>query len=394
MSKGLNARYERQRQTNDSGGMISSVNLPSGVQHFRPREEGRNRILIIPYVIKSDKHPLVACGQMKVGWEDYVMDYWVHRSIGPAKKDFVCLALNYNKPCPICEYADEAKGEGRDKEYKATRASRKVIYNVVDERKKDKGVQVFYASHFLFEKELIDEATSDAGAGSSLVPFADIEKGKVITFRCGKGSMDTGTKFTNFKSFSFEDRPFKLKRKWLDDAVSFDECLTVLSYDELKLVLYGNADVDDDYEDDDEELYDDPAEEEERAPRSRRSRGRDRDEDDEDASDDAEDEEEEEDEEETSRRSRVRGREDRGSRNRKRSSRDSEERSSRRKSRRTVDEEDDYSEEDESDSASEKNECPAGYVFGEDNDTKKECAKCAVWDQCADRAEELENSRD
>ena len=136
--------------------------------------------------------------------------------------------------------------------------------------KEPEKLKIFETSHYLFEKELIDEARDDEEGG--FVDFADEESGKEIKFRCSKVSKG-GFEFNEYKSFGFEDRDENIPDELIEKAISFDEILNVPTYEEVEKIFYGSDDDDedeepkskskskskvDDDEDDDEDEDDEP----------------------------------------------------------------------------------------------------------------------------------------
>lgn len=249
--KGVMKRYEVSYQSKESGaptkaGVMDWKKVDEEINFFSP-QEGRNRINIIPYTIKTRNHPLVRRGEWDIGCKDYVMDIFVHRGVGPSEANVLCLKSNYGKPCPICEQSELLKKQGKEKESKELKPTRRVFYNIQDLKEPDK-LKVFETSHFLFEKELIDEARDDDEGG--FVDFADEEAGKEIKFRCSKVSKSR-YEFNEFKSFSFEDREKNIPDELLESAISFDEIMNVPTYEESEKILFGQ-DEDDDEEQEDE----------------------------------------------------------------------------------------------------------------------------------------------
>lgn len=364
----LQKRYNKSFETKDSGGGGSVFAFPSETKFFKPKE-ARNEIILVPYKIKTKKHPMVASGDMEIGDEDYVMDVWVHRSVGPGEVDVVCLKNNYHKACPCCEQAKEFRDAGDEKSFKALKASRRVYYNVLNARKMDAGVQVFATSHYLFEKELIDEASSDSDGKGVNVDFASVEDGKVISFRGAMTNIGK-TEFMEFKSISFADRDKdqEITDEDLASAVSFDEVMKVLTPDEIKKVLYSGAASDDEDEDGASTRS------------SRRNRDKDEDEDEDDKGR-GKGRRDNDDEEESSSRSsrRNRDKDDEGD--------DEEEQSSRSRRNRDKDESNKPKEEPK------ENTCPEGYNYPDDWDQKKGCEKCKIWDRCNDAFDELKKGK-
>lgn len=239
-------RYQKSYESRDSGGGLRNIMSYDDVVFFKP-EVGRNRINIIPYTIKSKNHPLVRSGDCKVGEKDYIMDIFAHRNIGPGESSVICLKKTYGKPCPVCEQSETFKKQGKEDEAAALRPSRRVFYNVQD--LKDGKLKIFETSHFLFEKELIDEAR-DGEEG--FVNFADEDEGKEISFKAVKEKKGKIEYFA-FKSFRFEDREDKLDEGLFECAVSFDEVMNVPTYEQVQKMLYGEDEEDELPEDSEEE---------------------------------------------------------------------------------------------------------------------------------------------
>ena len=341
----LSARYQQSYATKDSGSnnsIFQWVKADNEVRFFKPKE-GRNMINIIPYEIKSKKHPLVRQGSMKVGNIDYVMDVWIHRSIGPSQADVVCLRRNYNRACPICEAMDEAKAAGNKDELNALKPRRRVFYNVVNVNESDGEIMVFETSHFNFEKELIEEAREQSD-DQNMVDFAGIDNGCVIEFRGSKAKFE-GFEFMEFKSFRFKERGKgqAVAEEDIESAVSFDAIMTVLSYDQIKKVLYGDGEGEEEEDNTPKEtnlddLPDENEDEDEDPPFD----------DDKEEEDDEEVEEPEEKPKKSGKKGSASPAKDRG----------------------------------KSKDKAENGECPNGHTFGEDNDEHKDCADCPCWEEC------------
>lgn len=318
----LSKRYQKSYETKNSvsGGSIMQFD---GVEFFAPKV-GKNRINIIPYTIKTKNHPLVCKGEFEIGDKDYVMDIFVHRNIGPGQANIVCLKNNFGKPCPICEQAEQFKKEGKEDEAKALSPSRRVFYNIQDLNEPDK-VKVFETSHYLFEKELIDEARDDEEGG--FIDFADPEEGKEIRFKCFEEQLGN-IKYKKFKSFTFENREDSISEEILENAISFDEILKVPTYSEAEKILYGN-------------VSDSNDEEEEKPKKSDKRKIEDDEENEDDDSDNEEENEEIEDEEEEPKKSKE-----------------------------------------------SNNKCPFNHKFGKDCDNFDDCDKCGdVWNECFKKGE-------
>lgn len=373
LAKRYQASYESKGSSGGKAGVMNWKKIDGEVNFFSP-QEGRNRINIIPYTIKTKNHPLVKKGEFEVGDKDYVMDVFVHRGVGPSEASVLCLKQTYGKPCPICEQSALLRKQGKEDEAGALKASRRVFYNVQDLKNPDT-LKVFEASHYLFEKELIDEARDDDEGG--FIDFADEETGKEIKFRCSKTSKG-GFEFNEFKSFSFEDRDDNIPDELLESAISFDEIMNVPTYEEAEKILYGR---DDDEEDEQQE------DEEDEAPAKKKPAKKavveDDDEEEQDADEDEEEEpapkkkpakkpapvEEDDDEEEDEPAPKP---------------------AKKAKAPAVEEDEDDESEEDEApakpakkaDCKGDCGKCPFGHKFGVDTDNFDDCDDCDVWDKC------------
>lgn len=361
LAKRYQASYESKGSSGSKAGVMDWKKVDGELKFFSPKE-GRNRINIIPYTIKTKNHPLVKKGEFEIGDKDYVMDVFVHRGVGPSEASVLCLKNTYGKPCPICEQSALLRKQGKEEEAGALKPSRRVFYNVQDLKNPDE-LLVFEASHFLFEKELIDEARDDEEGG--FIDFADEETGKEIKFRCNKVSKG-GFEFNEFKSFSFEDRDENIPDELLENAISFDEILNVPTYEEAEKILYGQDDEDSD-------------EDEAPAKKSKKVANEDEDEDDEEpikkpvkkSKPEPEEDDEEQDEDEDDE--------------------PAPKKSSKKEIEEDEDEEEseDEDEEDEPPAKSKKKDCdsdcgkcPFGHKFRKDTDEFDDCDDCDVWDEC------------
>ena len=245
---GFAKRYQASYESKDSGapakaGVMDWKKVDGDVNFFSPIE-GKNRINIIPYTIKTKNHPLVKRGEFEVGDSDYVMDVFTHRGVGPSEATVLCLKSTFGKPCPICEQSALLRKQGKEKEASDLKPSRRVFYNIQDIKEPNK-LKVFETSHYLFEKELIDEARDDEEGG--FVDFADPIDGKEIKFRASEVQKGT-IKYKEFKSFAFEDRDDPIPDELLESAISFDEIMNVPTYEEVEKILFGQDDDDEEDE--------------------------------------------------------------------------------------------------------------------------------------------------
>ena len=241
--KGLSNRYARSYESRDERKVstIKALNFKKfeNIELYKV-EEGDNTFDILPYEIKTKNHPLVRTGEASVGEWDYLLDYFVHKNIGAGNAQVICLKSTFGKPCPICDQQSKYFKQGKEEEAKALKPSRRVCYNVLDHR--DGKVKIFDVSHYLFEKELIEEARN--GKDGSYVMFSDPDKGKTISFRATLEKSGKNEYF-KFKSFKFLNRD-PISEDILEKTLSLDEALSIPTFEEVERIFYNSDDVEDD----------------------------------------------------------------------------------------------------------------------------------------------------
>jgi hypothetical protein len=245
----LGSRYQQQAANSESYGEArqSFMNWAGVKLKFFAMKKDMDRVNlnILPYQITSQKHPEVVAGRRKVGQWDYLLDVWVHRNLGPNKKDMLCPKSTYGKACPACEERQKLYDEGRDEEAKAFTPSRRAIYNVqlIGRNGPEEAPMLFATSHQCFNKELIEESVASS-KGPVPVPFASIgPDGKVVSFRVSEKALGSN-KFCEAKSFQFLDRDEEISDEVLEQCVSLDERLIVPTAKQILDAMYGNDEDD------------------------------------------------------------------------------------------------------------------------------------------------------
>lgn len=241
----LSGRYEQQVQSIEDKGIASSsyFKAPAGVGYYSigDTKDGYQTVNFLPFRIGSLKHPEVAAGRAKVGDYDFVLDVFVHRSLGPGKKSFICPQKTYGKPCPVCQEVNRLYDAGQEDAAKALRASRRAIYavQVVDERGhgEDK-VRIMDVSHFGFAKDLMTTAASLL-RGKGVIPFADLDGGKLVTWKCEEQTIGKNGKWQKATTFQFDDRQEEIPDSLLEQVPSLDEGLVIPTADQLEKAMYG-----------------------------------------------------------------------------------------------------------------------------------------------------------
>jgi hypothetical protein len=219
-------RQDENFNTLDDTGRFRDIYDPTkkaGVKFFKCKEDD-HELFIVPYIV-GKHHP-----RLKEGKMDFVLNVFVHRGIGVNEDSYICLNRTFRQKCPICEYQAELRESPNadDDEIKALNPTKRSVYNIVcldTPKEEEKGIQVFDVSHWLFTIPLEEMAHKKRGGGE--VAYADIDEGKVISFR-KKGSKRS----TEFTAFEFKDRP-EITDELLDAAVCLDELLYIPSYEEV-----------------------------------------------------------------------------------------------------------------------------------------------------------------
>jgi len=339
----LQKNYDEKDSGNFSGQQILDFTKIGGYKKnlFFKTKEGNNTIDIIPYIVTSENHPQ----KLKKGIPDYILDLWVHRRVGPSEGQYICLQKTFGKACPICEEREESRKnpDVNEDEIKTMYPKRRCWYNVININlpEKEQKVQIFEESHFLFEKELLEEAGSSK---NGFIPFFDIDEGKTIEFRAAEEKSKMG-KFMKYKKISFVDRDAYTDEIY-KDAYPLDSMYHIPTYEEVRNAFYGvTSDTESNKEEGGPELS---AEEDKPVERKRRKVS-----------------EESKDSDETQSSVRSDSSEEKvGRRQRKQPEVKPEEKKS------TV-------------------KCPEGLTFGKDNDEDPLCGNCPndLWEKCADERE-------
>lgn len=225
--KDMGERHKENYANKDASGRFGSIfdATKKASAKFWKCKEDDHEIYIVPYVV-GHQHP-----RLKAGKIDFVLDVFVHRKIGINEDDFICLNRTFKEPCPICEHQAEMREEADfDADaVKALNPTRRNIFNIVcldSAKDEEKGVQVWDVSQWLFTNPLEELSHKKKGGGE--VAYADIDEGKIISFR-KKGSGVTNTEYT---AFEFKDRD-AISDEILDAAVCLDDLIHKPTYDEV-----------------------------------------------------------------------------------------------------------------------------------------------------------------
>lgn len=209
------------------GGGLSQFELPKGVGIFRPKAGTTYKLDIMPY--ETSTNPKVEKGTFH-----YERTYYVHKNIGPNQESVLCPAKNDKEACPICEFRvglnrDDAEEDGLAK---ALLPKERQLFNVIDLKEPDKGVQLFEMSYYTFGEELDKAMNSTQGEEEGWGYFHTLDEGKTVVATFGEDKMGKTT-FVRVDRIDFRDRkPYE--DDILDDVIDLDKLVASPSYEEIE----------------------------------------------------------------------------------------------------------------------------------------------------------------
>jgi len=384
---------KRRSEQHKVGFETTSLNLPEGAKLFSLKSDKAVRLDILPYIVGKG-NPWADEGTLH-----YERTFWVHRGIGVDQSSYICLRKTCNEKCPVCEYrAKLSKDPDADEDLiKDLAPKERQLFNVIDTRDRDKGVQLWDISFHLFGKSL-DARIRNADEDDGYENFAELEDGFTLKLGIEEGHYGK-ISFYSVETIDFKPRKEDYDEDILEEVYCLDELLNIIPYKELKQILLQTEDDDDDenepkskkgkkgkkgkskkqkkdddeFEDDDEEFEDEDDDEE---FEDDDEEFEDDDEEFEDSDDDEEFEDEDDDEFED---------ED-----------DGEEFEDDDDDEEFEDDDDEDEDEPKSkkgkkgkskkkpDKKSSKKKCPQKGTFGKDTDQIEGCRDCPIWDECDD----------
>lgn len=355
MKQSLMQRTEESYTRKDSSGKFKSI-FRDDVPDLKMMKvaSGENILDIIPYIAGAhDPH-------VQEGEPTYGLEVYVHNKVGVNEDSYICLARTFNRACPECEEQNRLRNEGADKDtLDLFKPSRRMLYNVLNynsRQEEEKGVQVWEASHWLFERLIVPLAKKPRRAGSTgggYIAFSDPDEGKSIRFE------KTGERLsTDYVGHQFLDRDYKIEDAILNAAKILDEIIYIPTYEEVYTARHGHAPGEEGEAQ--QEQKQEVAKEEAPATTGRRTRTP--------LQEPAAEPEKEEPKQEVAKEEPAKEA--------------AAETTSRRTVRNTPAAEEGSTE-----------KCPSGGVFGVDLDQLKPCEDCPLWEKCAAEADKRERAK-
>lgn len=228
-SKQRESRYTSAREMVDkraAGFTAPYLEVPKGVTMFKPKA-GVMLLDILPFEVGAG-NPWAEEGQLH--WE---RTFWVHKGIGANSDSFLCPRRNNKEKCPICEFRAklEAKGEADEELLKSLMPKERQLFNVLDRKAPDKGVQLWDMSFHLFGK-VIQGRLRDADEDDGWDLFFSLDEGKTLKVGFAEKTFN-GRTFLEVETIDFKPRE-AYDEDMLEKVHSLDSLLKEVSYDELK----------------------------------------------------------------------------------------------------------------------------------------------------------------
>lgn len=230
-----------------SGFTPTAFSVPEGMSLFRFKQVKTYNLDVLPYVVGKGNP------RADEGILHFERTYYVHSRIGPNNDSYACLAKNFNKKCPICQYKAKLGMDPKTKKeiLKALEPKVRQLWLVRDRDDLEKGVQLFEAAFFKSWGELIKSKIKAGDEDSPYQNFFHLDDGMYLKVTVEEDSYD-GRKF--FKPTNIEMRPRQkpLKVSILDKCPCLDELLIEKSFKELKEIFLQISSEDEEEEDDDD----------------------------------------------------------------------------------------------------------------------------------------------
>jgi len=201
-------------------------------EYYKAEPDKYLDMVIVPYRAGVN-NPLVKKRVIAQGEWVFSLDLFLHSRIGADKKDYVC-PKTWGEKCPICDLQYKIFKESGKDAASSLRATKRSWMNIAlcDQQGSRYGeMLVFNPSYFLFTEKLLDAALAK-NRGVGILPFADIERGCVISFHTTQEVLGKN-KFVDYSSFDFSQRSAPVPQEFLRSAICFEDFLRMPDVNEL-----------------------------------------------------------------------------------------------------------------------------------------------------------------
>jgi hypothetical protein len=228
-----------QKDAKDKGNSGSSI-CDCKRNYFTPEPDKYIDMVIIPYRAGAN-NPLVRKKVIAQGEWIFSLDLLIHANMGIDKKDYIC-PQSWGEKCPICDLQYKIFKEQGKEAAQSLRAKKRSWLNIslCDQQGSRYGdMLVFNASYVLFTEKLLDAAISK-NRGMGITPFADLEKGSVITCHTIQGVFGKN-KFVDYASFDFGARAVPVPQEFVRTAICFEDHLKMPDINEMMDLASGSG---------------------------------------------------------------------------------------------------------------------------------------------------------
>lgn len=235
-------------QTTKGGFETTVLRMPEGVS-FWTCKLGKRTIDIVPY-ITGEGNP--KCEES--GVEYFERTFWVYKDVGIEQKPYVCSSKTFGHPDFIQEWRQqEARNPDADtKLIKALAPKERQIFLVYDHDERDKGVQVWEFSSFLFGNLLASRIENSSDRQGWFNFYSPDEDGFSLQLTVEQGSVD-GHTFNKVTAIDFIPRDEPLPEHIVNHGICLDDLLVECEYGELKSIFLGTANPKKDFEEQEKE---------------------------------------------------------------------------------------------------------------------------------------------
>ena len=225
------ARDRAEKKQSQGSFSATYLKIPPGVKMFKPKV-GVMLLDILPFVA-GEGNPCADPGLLH-----YERTYHLHPRVSADGNPYMCPRLSSKSPCPICEHRTrllKANDPHNEDLVKDMAPKERQLFNVVNLKEPEKGVQLWDISYHLFGK-LLDARIRNADEDDGWDRFAALEGG--FTLKVGfKESTFGGRTFLEAETIDFKPRKEDYSEEDLEKVLCLDELLIEPDYDELKSIF-------------------------------------------------------------------------------------------------------------------------------------------------------------
>lgn len=235
------ARERAEKQS--TGFLTQAFKIPDGVQVFQPKP-GRYLLDIIPFIAGAG-NPWADEGC--IHWE---RTYYTHRGIGANGDTYTCPRVTAKERCPVCEHRMKLMKEGdEDNEelIKDLSPKQRQLFQLINLKEPDKGIQLWDISYHLFGK-VLDARLRNSEEDEEWDKFFHLEDGMTLKVAFAEKTFG-GFAYVEVETIDFRPRNKSYDDDILEEGRCLDDLIIVPEYEDLKKVfLEAKSDKDKDEE--------------------------------------------------------------------------------------------------------------------------------------------------